>query len=76
MNLSSFLHLKVLVIKTLDPELKPDPHRPKMLDPDPHSMRIHNTDPGTGHITACMCGVLFLTTFFSRSVGVLFFHFL
>ncbi len=31
-----FFSCKVLVIKTLDLDTKPDPHWPKMLDPDPH----------------------------------------
>ncbi len=31
-----FFIYKVLVIKTLDLDPKPDPHWPKMLDPDPH----------------------------------------
>ncbi len=37
--------LQFLVIKTLDPELDPDPHWPKVLDQDPHwnlCGRIHN----------------------------------
>ncbi len=71
-----------MIFKTLDPELDPDPHGPKMLDPDPeldpdpHRPKILNTNANPQHCFVTMplafyrAATWFLKFFFQMSLKV------